>query len=81
MKALMHERHVHPEGIKDWQQVREMKGIGDALFAEIVVLCRDPSTTAIESDEQTQQQENDAPTEPQTENKLDHNRLRRLLLE
>ena len=46
-KDLIKLRHVHPQGIRDWMEVRKVRGVGPNVMVQILIFCKDPATTPL----------------------------------
>ena len=49
-KSILHLRNKRAEGILNWQEVRDLKGVGDTIFAQILMFSKDPSITLLPVD-------------------------------
>ena len=43
-KQIIHLRQSKAQGFSSWREIRDIKGIGEGLFSQIVIFCMDPST-------------------------------------
>ena len=46
---LIRLRQAHEQGIRNWTDVRRIRGVGPSIMVQLFVYCKDPATTPLEA--------------------------------
>ena len=48
-QELLRLRQAHAQGIRNWMDVRKIRGVGPSIMVQLFVYCKDPATTPLQA--------------------------------